>query len=137
MAGQARPILKVYNAFYKAGRDKEAGTVKEAFLEALKAQGVDFTKTSVARLARFLRGTLSIEELEHPMKGPFQIKRPKPAGKRKPVPTELPKIEPAPLPRPLVKLKFVNGALSATERRRLEIVFEVETANELIKFYHR
>ena len=59
-----RPIRKVYRAFLKAGRGKEAGTVKEAFLGQLQANGVDLAKTSSFRLALVLQGDWGIEDLK-------------------------------------------------------------------------
>lgn len=108
-AGQ-RPIAKVYKAFFKAGRDNESGETKESFLEALKASGVDIAKTSSARLAAFLRGKLKMEELEHPMQRSLQAKRPA-----------------------LAKPHLRQPAFPAAERKRLEIVFEVEPANTFPK----
>ena len=101
MANGARPIAKVYSAFLKAGMGNESGLRKEEFLEALKGQGIDFSKTSSFRLARFLRGQLAIEELQSPMKRPLQTKAPV-----------------------RVKPHRRKTALSAAEKKRLELVFK-------------
>jgi hypothetical protein len=58
-----RPITKVYQAFDRAGRGEEPGTVKEEFLTRLRAGGIDLERMTVARLALILRGKLRIEEL--------------------------------------------------------------------------
>ena len=63
MANGRRPIQKVYRAFKKAGREKEAGTVKEAFLGQLCAFNVDVAKMSSYQLSRVLQGKLTLEEL--------------------------------------------------------------------------
>src|SRR6266436_5409879 len=58
-----KPLTKVYKAYFKAGMEKEAGTVKEAFLRQLYANGVDVERATIYRLARVLRGELRMVDL--------------------------------------------------------------------------
>jgi hypothetical protein len=58
-----KPLTKVYRAFFKAGRDNEAGLVKERFLTDLAKAGVNLDKATSPRMARVLKGEITMERL--------------------------------------------------------------------------